>query len=474
MTTPPSLVCTGCGALGTGALPFRCPNANGDGRDHVLARVGPPEGAAASGDGDPNPFIRYRALSFPWAVARAHGLADAGYVALVRDLDLAVAEVSGRGFAITPYLAAPRVAKTLGLAEDGLWIKDETGNVSGSHKARHLFGLAVHLAVAERTGLIGASEGARPLAIASCGNAALAAAVVARAARRPLRVFVPVWAEASVVARLTGLGASIETCERRGTDPPGDPCHHRFREAVRAGALPFSVQGSDNGLTIDGGMTLAWELAEQSVDEPVDRLMIQAGGGALASSVIQGLGWARALGRLSLLPAIHAVQTAGGFPLIRAWRRVARALLSGLGAPVVPGADLASDIEASRADASAARWLAANVGGPAIDRAIRAAAGHRAGYMWPWETEPKSAASGILDDETYDWLAVVRGMLLTGGWPVVAPEANILEAYCEGRGAGIDASATGTAGLAGAMTLAQAGLLDRHDRVGILFTGVER
>jgi hypothetical protein len=57
---------------------------------------------------------------------------------------------------------------------------------------------------------------------------------------------------------------------------------------------------------------------------------------------------------------------------------------------------------------------------------------------------------------------------------VVAPETDVLEAYCEGRGAGIDASATGTAGLAGAMTLAQAGLLDAHDRVGILFTGVER
>ena len=24
--------------------------------------------------------------------------------------------------------------------------------------------------------------------------------------------------------------------------------------------------------------------------------------------------------------------------------------------------------------------------------------------MWPWEDEPHSAADGILDDETYDWL----------------------------------------------------------------------
>jgi threonine synthase len=221
-------------------------------------------------------------------------------------------------------------------------------------------------------------------------------------------------------------------------------------------------------------MTLAYELAEQSAAAQLDRLMIQAGGGALASAVIQGLTWARDLGRLSRIPAIHAVQTAGGFPLIRAWRRVARALLSELGAPTAPGADLAADAEASRADAAAAHWLIANANAAAVHRAVDAAAGDRARFMWPWETEPKSAASGILDDETYDWLAVVRGMLLTGGWPVVASEANVLEAYCEGRGAGIKASATGTAGLAGAMTLAGAGLLDRHDRVGVLFTGIDR
>jgi threonine synthase len=474
VTPAPSLICAGCGAVVSGALPFRCPRAEQDRGDHVLTRAAPPGDGAGASAGDQNPFVRYRERSFAWAVARAHGLADGDYVVLARDLDRAVAAVDGRGFAITPYLASSKLASTLGLPADGLWIKDETGNISGSHKARHLFGLALYLAVAERTGLIGAAEAARPLAIASCGNAALAAAVVASAARRPLRVFVPVWAEAYVIARLTELGASIETCGRRDTDPPGDPCHHRFREAVRSGALPFSVQGSDNGLTIDGGMTLAYELAEQCSGAPIHRLMIQAGGGALASSVIQGLFWMRDLGKLSGVPAIHAVQTAGGFPLIRAWRRVVRVMLAELGASLAPADDLARDVEGTRADAAAARWLAGNAGPADIDRAIRAAAGDRARFMWPWETEPKSAASGILDDETYDWLAVVRGMLRTGGWPVVASESNILEAWCEGRGAGINASATGTAGLAGAMTLAQSELLDRGDRVAVLFTGIDR
>jgi threonine synthase len=455
-------------------MPFRCPSvADGDGVDHVLARAEPPRDAAETDEGEPHPFILYRSLSYSWPVARGRGMADHDYVALVRDLDQAVAAVDGHSLAVTPYVASAKVARNLGLADQGLWIKDETAGVAGSHKARHLFGLALYLEVAGRTGLIGAAEAARPLAIASCGNAALAAAVVARAAKRSLRVFVPTWADASVVARLRALGAATLTCPRREDDPPGDPCHHRFRDAVRAGALPFSCQGSDNGLTIDGGMTLGFELAGQAAAAPIDRLMIQVGGGALASSVIQGLTWARALGTLSRVPAIHAVQTAGGFPLIRAWRRLARALTGERGGTAPPAADHATDIDAARADASAARWLATHADAATIDGAINAAARDRARFMWPWETEPRSIASGILDDETYDWLAIVRGMLMTGGWPVVATEASILEAYRDGRAAGIAASATGTAGLAGAKTLAQAGLLDPNERVALLFTGVD-
>jgi len=31
--------------------------------------------------------------------------------------------------------------------------------------------------------------------------------------------------------------------------------------------------------------------------------------------------------------------------------------------------------------------------------------------MWPWEETPRSVAHGILDDETYDWLAIVKGIM---------------------------------------------------------------
>ncbi len=474
------LVCAGCGqAVGADEpWPFRCPRA-GDGGDHVLGRVAPPggwplaavaPGGAIAGD----PFVRYRALSYPWQVARAGGMTDDAYVALVRALDDAVAKVDGRGFAITPYraIAAPE------LPGGALWIKDETGAVAGSHKARLLFGLALWLAVGERIGLTGPADRARPLASASCGNAALAAAVVARAIERRLRGFVPPTADPAVMARLTALAADVEICPRRADDPPGDPCHHRFRAAVDGGALPFGCQGSDNGLTIDGCVTLGLELAEQDAAlaaGPLTRIAIQIGGGALASAVAQGLAWAHAGGVIARPPALHAVQTAGCFPLVRAWRRVARALVTGLDGPTPPGGDRATDADAARADADAARWLHAHAPPAVIATALTAAARDRAAVMWPWETEPVSAATGILDDETYDWLAVVRAMLATGGWPLIVDEPGIAAARARAWAAGVRASATGAAGLAGALALAaHPALLAASDRVAVLLTGVER
>src|SRR5260370_36550932 len=49
-------------------------------------------------------------------------------------------------------------------------------------------------------------------------------------------------------------------------------------------------------------------------------------------------------------------------------------------------------------------------------------------FMRPWPREPASVATGILDDETYDWRAVGEGMLATGGPPLVVSEASLRQA----------------------------------------------
>lgn len=444
------LACAGCGALGPAHHPFtpRCPSRRpGDDIDHVMARgidllrLDPPA------DPDPNPFVRYRALFHAYHVARAAGWPDTRYLALVRDLDDAVARVDGRGFRVTPLTRAPGIAKAAGLGPRGaVWVKDETGNVAGSHKARHLFGILLELRVAEA---VAGGDPERPLAIASCGNAALAAAVIARAAERELRVFVPVDVDAVVTDRLRELGANVVACPRR-PDEAGDPSYLRLQEALAAGSVPFSCQGPDNGLAIEGGATLAWEIADElrAAGGALDRIVVQVGGGALASGIALGFSNAAAIGSIDAVPRLDTVQTRGAWPLFRAWERVLEDLGGVAGAPLDQGV---------------------------VHDGLRRVATRRSRYMWPWETEPRSVAHGILDDETYDWLAVVRAMLVTGGRAVVVDEPDLLAANVLACGAtGIDADETGTAGVAGLLALARDGLVRPDESVAVVLSGVRR
>lgn len=415
--------CASCGAfvgLDTFA-PWRCPNEHGD-RRHVLLRMERADlgEASVSGDGDdPNPFVRFRRHMAWHAFALAHGMSDAATVQLVRD--------TNDGFRTTPVGRSSSLSDELAFgATGGIWVKDETANVGGSQKARHLMSILMHLRAAETVGLAPWTESTRPsLAISSCGNAAIAAATLAHGAGWPLDVFIPEWAGGVVVSTLESLGANITRCPRRAEDPPGDPTVLRFREAVSRGAIPFSVQGPENALCLDGGRTFGWELAESLFDEGVgdpDAMFVQVGGGAFAASVSRG---AREAG---LRVPLFAVQTEGCAPLARAWNS-------------------ARDDEA----------MARNWGE----------------HMWAWETEPRSLADGILDDETYDWVADVVELKATGGRVVVARETNVIRAAQMGPDvAGVNVSPTGAAGLAGLLQCRTEFADDA--RVVLAFSGVER
>ncbi len=471
---PSAVVCAGCGyrAPVDDPYPFRCPNAGrGDDTDHVMtvvleaSRLRWPEG------GEPHPFIRYRTLFHSSHLAAAHGMSDAEYVALLERLDRAVAAVDGYGFAVTPFGRNEGLGAQGGFADrGGVWVKDETGNVSGSHKARHLMGLLLHLEVAERAGLVPAAAGPPDLAIASCGNAALAAAVVARAADRRLRVFIPTVADPKVVARLRALEAQLTICPRE-EGVPGDPTYHRLRQAVRDGALPFTCQGSDNGLTIEGGKTLGYEMVSVLTEQRLvlDRVFVQVGGGALASSVIQAFQDAVRLGALARMPRIHAVQTRAVQPLARAYDGVADRIVDRIvhthgQHPAPPGG------HHPRAD-----LIRAHAASPLVEEELRYAVTHRSEFMWPWEQEPRSVAGGIIDDETYDWATVVRGMITTGGYPVAVSEELLLEANDLARSStGINVDPTGSAGLAGFLEVKRRGEVGAEEQVAVLFTGVQR
>ena len=455
MTRPASTIrCSGCGHVADpeDPFPFRCPRAGTDDADHVLTRVLDlaavrfPDGNS----GEQDPFVRYRTLMHSYHAATARGISDAGYRDLVTSLDAAVADTDGRGFRVTPFFRSAELSEAFGFsAAGGVWVKDETGNVSGSHKGRHLMGVLIHLAVMAQAGLLDPED--RPdLAIASCGNAALAAAVVARAGGWPLTVFVPPDADPVIVGRLGDLQAKVVTCPRE-PGVPGDPAYLRLREELDRGAVPFTTQGTQNGLAIEGGQTLGYELVTDLAAGPgaLDHLIIQVGGGALASACVQALREAADLGALGRLPRIHTVQTYGAHPLQQAYERV-RALLPDTAGPGEPGAG-------------------------AVRRAMATAAAHRSEFMRPWPEPPRSVATGILDDETYDWRAVVEGMLLTGGRPLVVTEESLVAANeLAVTGTGIPVDPTGSAGLGGLMEMRRRGEVGDDDRVAVLFTGVRR
>lgn len=397
--------------------------------------LGSPPGASFVPDSaSDNPFVRYRSLQ--WAHGRflEAGRTEQDFLAAVEALDRRVAEIDGRGFRVTPTLRAGPLGERLGVE---LWIKDETGNVTLTHKARHLMGLALHL---EAEGV----AAGRRLAIASCGNAALAAATVARAANRPLDVFIPPWADEGIVETLDVLGARTQVCPRVAGES-GDPCFLRFRDAVAAGALPFCAVAAENIWTIDGGRTLAFEMIDSLAGvADLDALFVQVGGGALASSVVQGFAEAVGAGVIGRLPAIYAVQTAGCAPLRQAWDRL-RAL----------GSDVGMEAALARAEAQPEH------------------------FMRPWAppdgNTPQSIATGILDDVTYDWLPIVWGAAATGGDVVVAPEETVAEAHALARDlTPIAVYPTGTAGLAGLLAARRGGLVADGARVGVLFTGADR
>jgi threonine synthase len=93
--------------------------------------------------------------------------------------------------------------------------------------------------------------------------------------------------------------------------------------------------------------------------------------------------------------------------------------------------------------------------------------------MWPWESEPHSLADGILDDETYDWVADVEQLRRTSGEVVVAGEDLVVLASTMGvETTGIPVSPTGSAGLAG--LLAAQSAFTPNANVAVMFSGINR
>lgn len=465
---------------------FSCPKA-GDGREHILdARIDASPALAEEllESWRAHPEDPLRAVA---CLGSARGVAGRGaYRDAAARLQDGLARLEGAPLSVSPLMSTPKLARALGMT-GVLALKDETGQPGGSHKVRHLAGTMLYLEALRDGGP------KRPLAISSCGNAALAAACVARAAGYSLTAFVPEDVHPDVVRLLRERGVNPQVVARLSTGG-GDPCYLAFRDAVRRGAVPFCCSGRDNWSNIEGGQSLGYEAALQwqalgqtpgqapGGGQP-DHIVLQIGGGALARSVASAWSNLEALDVVRNMPRIHACQTEGAFPFARAWLLLLAEIARNAGCAFPPAFEYATLAgvqqvlsEEQDAIATVVEFARAAFRASPVRDTLRAAAASPERFMWAWDgAPPHSQAHGILDDETYDWYFLAQALLRTGGQAVVAPEALVAQAHDLALAhTPVNVSATGSAGLAGLLALRQAGIVPDDARVGLFFTGLNR
>jgi threonine synthase len=236
------------------------------------------------------------------------------------------AHVATLGEGFTPLLGAPRLGESLGL--DGLLVKDESLNPTGSFKAR---GMAVAVSRARELGLT-------KLAAPSAGNAG--AALATYAARAGLESLVVMPADTPRVplieAKVAGAQAYLV-----------DGLINDAGKVVRSRPEWFDVSTLREPYRAEGKKTMGYELAEQLGWELPDALIYPTGGGTglvgmwKAFDEMERLGW---IGPAR--PRMYAVQASGCAPIVRAHERGERSaelwqnaetIASGLRVPIAIG-----------------------------------------------------------------------------------------------------------------------------------------
>jgi threonine synthase len=403
----------------------------------------------------------------------------------LRRLDRQLLRWEKNTFQVTPMQVNESLSRALNW-QGGLWIKDETGNIAGSHKGRHLMGTLLYL---EALRHLNQNGNKHVLAIYSCGNAALGASAVARAGEYELHTFVPEDIEPRIADKIQARGAVVEKIARSGGGR-GDPCYLAFKDAVdHRGWLPFSCAGNDNWSHIEGGQSMGWETVLQLRDAGVkaSAVVLQVGGGAMGRAIVEAWEDMRQLDLVEALPRFYACQPEGGFPFVRAYFLVLRKIaeVNGFKFDLQYRADkpLQAIKELKRFTTVAlsqirdvTEFVYSNFDTWAVEGPLMYVRYHRREFMWPWDGAiPHSLAHGILDDEAYDWYYLLLGLLKTGGRALILPEESIGEAHAAAQSVtGIKVCPTGSAGLAGMMNLLKSGEIHHDENVVLFFTGKDR
>jgi threonine synthase len=202
----------------------------------------------------------------------------------------------------TPLVASHRLAGSLGLSD--VRIKDESGNPTGSFKAR---GLAAAVSKALELGM-------KELVIPTAGNAGGALAAYAARASMKAHVFMPRDAPAANQHEVISFGAELILVDGLISD-----AGKRAAEAAAKNGW-FDVSTFKEPYRVEGKKTMGFELFEHYGGHLPDVVLYPTGGGTglvgmwKAFDELEALGWIDAA-----RPRMISVQAAGCAPVVRAF-----------------------------------------------------------------------------------------------------------------------------------------------------------
>jgi threonine synthase len=211
-------------------------------------------------------------------------------------------DIVSLGEAVTPLIAIPKLARTLGAAQ--ILIKDEGRLPTGSFKAR---GLVMAVSMAKALGVA-------HMAMPTNGNAGAALAAYATRAGIKTTIFCPEDTPEINVSEIALQGATVYR-----VNGLIDDCGKIVAEgAARRGWLDTSTLKEP--YRIEGKKTMGLELAEQLGWDVPDVILYPTGGGTGLIGMWKAFAELEAIGFIGAKrPRMVAVQAAGCAPMVRAF-----------------------------------------------------------------------------------------------------------------------------------------------------------
>lgn len=208
------------------------------------------------------------------------------------------------GEGMTPILRGGRLAEETGLPN--LWIKDESGNPTGSFKAR---GMSVALSMARALGLT-------RLAVPSAGNAGAALAAYAARGGVEAEVYLPADTPPGIARQCEAYGARVHLVKGLITDAANEV------QARAAKGEVFDVSTLREPYRAEGKKTMGYELVLQNGWRPPDVVVYPTGGGTGIVGMWKAFDEMEQLGLIgSERPRMVSVQAEGCAPLVSAFSR---------------------------------------------------------------------------------------------------------------------------------------------------------